>query len=53
MATITIDEQQYTVEEGRNLIDAVSELGIDIPHFCYHPGLAPDGNCRMLSLIHI
>tara|TARA_B100000029_G_scaffold451213_1_gene475642 strand:- start:46172 stop:47788 length:1617 start_codon:yes stop_codon:yes gene_type:complete len=47
MATITIDEQQYTVEEGRNLIDAVSELGIDIPHFCYHPGLAPDGNCRM------
>lgn len=47
MATITIDEQQYTVEEGRNLIDAAADLGIDIPHFCYHPGLAPDGNCRM------
>ena len=47
MATITIDDQQYTVEEGRNLIDATADLGIDIPHFCYHPGLAPDGNCRM------
>ncbi len=47
MATITIDDRQYTVEEGRNLIDAAADLDIDIPHFCYHPGLAPDGNCRM------
>ena len=47
MATITIDDIEYTVAEGRNLIDAVAELGIDIPHFCYHPGLPADGNCRM------
>jgi NADH-quinone oxidoreductase subunit G len=23
------------------------DLGYDIPHFCYHPGLSLDGNCRM------
>jgi NADH-quinone oxidoreductase subunit G len=47
MATITIDDKEYTVEEGKNLIDAAAEVGVDIPHFCYHPGLRPDGNCRM------
>jgi len=31
----------------RSLIGALHELGYDVPHFCYHPGLEPDGNCRM------
>jgi NADH-quinone oxidoreductase subunit G len=31
----------------RSLIEALRALGYDIPHFCYHPGLSPDGNCRM------
>ena len=47
MATITIDDKEYTVADGRNLVDAASDVGLDIPHFCYHPGLRPDGNCRM------
>jgi len=37
-----IDPKKYKV-----LIQALHELGYDVPHFCYHPGLAPDGNCRM------
>jgi NADH-quinone oxidoreductase subunit G len=34
-------------KKHRNLISALHTLGYDIPHFCYHPGLEPDGNCRM------
>ena len=37
-----IDPKKY-----RTLIGALHELGYDVPHFCYHPGLSPDGNCRM------
>jgi len=48
--TITINGQTYEVPEGRRLLDACNDVGIPIPHFCYHPGLGPDGNCRMCQV---
>ncbi len=45
--TILIDGREVTVDAGLNLIEAARRLGILIPHFCYHPGLGVDGNCRM------
>jgi NADH-quinone oxidoreductase subunit G len=48
--TIIIDGRKYEVPEGRRLIDACIDVGIPIPHFCYHPGLGPDGNCRMCQV---
>ncbi len=48
--TITINGKQVQAEAGRLLIDVCAEQGIDIPHFCYHPGLGPDGNCRMCQV---
>jgi NADH-quinone oxidoreductase subunit G len=45
--TIKIDGREVTVDAGVNLIEAARRLGIMIPHFCYHPGLGVDGNCRM------
>ena len=45
--TIRIDGREVTVDAGMNLIEAARRLGIMIPHFCYHPGLGVDGNCRM------
>ncbi|MBD3336872.1 MAG: 2Fe-2S iron-sulfur cluster binding domain-containing protein [Candidatus Eisenbacteria bacterium] len=45
--TVEIDGRSITVEEGINVIEAARRLGIEIPHFCYHPGLQVDGNCRM------
>lgn len=45
--TITIDGQQVTVEKDTLLIEAAKKIGNQIPHYCYHPGLSPDGNCRM------
>lgn len=38
---------EVEVEAGQNLIDAIGAVGIEIPHFCYHPALGSDGNCRM------
>ena len=29
------------------VIEAARRVGVMIPHFCYHPKLAPDANCRM------
>jgi len=48
--TITVDGRSLEVREGARLIDACAEHGIDIPHYCYHPGLGPDGNCRMCQV---
>ena len=33
--------------QGSVVIDAATQLGQDIPRFCYHEGLKIAGNCRM------
>lgn len=47
MAHITVDGTLLEVEEGALLIEELLGNGIAIPHFCYHPSLGKDGNCRM------
>jgi len=47
MPTLTIDGRTITVEPGTRVIEAADRLGIDIPRFCYHPGLSVAANCRM------
>jgi NADH-quinone oxidoreductase subunit G len=47
IVTITIDDQDYQVPKGANLVDAAKMHGTNIPVFCYHPKLAPVGMCRM------
>jgi formate dehydrogenase (NADP+) alpha subunit len=44
---LTIDDQEIVVEKGTLVIEAAKQVGIQIPHFCYHPKLKPDANCRM------
>lgn len=47
MPKVTIDGQTVEVESGTTVIEAAARLGIEIPHFCWHPKLEPAGNCRM------
>jgi predicted molibdopterin-dependent oxidoreductase YjgC len=47
MPTLEIDGKSVTVEDGLNVIQAAERLGIEIPHYCYHPALTISGNCRM------
>lgn len=44
---VTIDGQAITVPKGTLVIEAARQAGVMIPHFCYHPKLKPDANCRM------
>jgi formate dehydrogenase alpha subunit len=39
--------QEIEVEKGTYLIEAAKQAGAEIPHFCYHPKLKYDANCRM------
>ncbi len=45
--TFTIDGWEITTPPGTTILQAALSQGIEIPHFCYHPGLSPAGNCRM------
>jgi len=44
---LKIDGQEIEVEKGTLLIQAAQQIGVDVPHFCYHPKLKSDANCRM------
>jgi formate dehydrogenase alpha subunit len=44
---LTIDGTAITVPKGTLVIEAARQMGVMIPHFCYHPKLKPDANCRM------
>ena len=45
--TLTIDGKSVTVPAGTLLIEAARQVGIEIPSFCYYPGLSLQGACRM------
>ena len=47
MPKVTIDGKELDAPDGINLIQAAEKLGIEIPHYCYHPALSVVGNCRM------
>ncbi len=47
MAEITIDGLRLEVERGTTVIQAADQLGIEIPRYCYHPGLSIVGQCRI------
>jgi formate dehydrogenase alpha subunit len=47
LVTLTIDGISARVPKGTLVIEAARQVGVMIPHFCYHPKLAPDANCRM------
>jgi NADH-quinone oxidoreductase subunit G len=47
MVTLTINGASVTVPKGTTLLDAASEVGVDVPHYCWHPGLSAPAQCRM------
>ncbi|MEH6529112.1 MAG: NADH-quinone oxidoreductase subunit NuoG [Porticoccus sp.] len=51
MPTIYIDGQAYEVEEGKNLLEACLNLGLDLPYFCWHPSMGSIGSCRQCAMV--
>ncbi|MCE5266446.1 MAG: 2Fe-2S iron-sulfur cluster-binding protein [Planctomycetaceae bacterium] len=49
MPQVLIDNREVTIPAGRRLngIEAARLAGIEIPFYCWHPGLSVVGSCRM------
>lgn len=45
--TFTIDNRKITVPAGTLVIEAAKREGIEVPSFCYYPGLTLQAACRM------
>ena len=44
--TCIIDGVEMVLPKGTRMIDACARVGVDIPHYCYHPGLSAPAQCR-------
>jgi NADH-quinone oxidoreductase subunit G len=47
MPTFKLDGKDIPFEAGESIIRAAQKAGIEIPHYCWHPGLSAPANCRM------
>ena len=47
MSTFTLNGKQVPFEAGETIMQAAWRSGIEIPHYCWHPGLSVAANCRM------
>jgi NADH-quinone oxidoreductase subunit G len=47
MPKVTIDGTEIEVAPGTNVIEAARQVGVEIPHYCYHPALSIAGQCRL------
>jgi NADH-quinone oxidoreductase subunit G len=47
LVTVNVDGKEIAVPKGTNVIEAARLVGVDVPHYCYHPKLSIVGNCRM------
>jgi len=50
MTKIRIDGKYYEVKPKKNLLETCLSLGLDIPHFCFHPALGSVGACRLCAV---
>jgi NADH-quinone oxidoreductase subunit G len=45
--TCTVDGREAVVKPGTLAIEAARQVGVDVPHYCYHKRLSIAANCRM------
>ncbi|NIR47606.1 NADH-quinone oxidoreductase subunit NuoG [candidate division KSB1 bacterium] len=50
MTKIIIDNKEYEVKDGKNLLEVALSLGLDLPYFCWHPALGSVGACRQCAV---
>ena len=51
MPMIKVDDVEYEVEAGQNLLETCLDLGLDLPYFCWHPAMGSVGACRQCAVI--
>lgn len=47
MPKFLLDGNEVEFQPGETIIEAAKKVGVDIPHFCWHPSLSVSGNCRV------
>src|SRR3974390_2945693 len=47
LINMKIDDREVQVPAGTLVIEATRRLGIEVPSFCYYPGLSLQAACRM------
>ena len=47
MPKCTIDGREVEFTPGENLVKVAARAGVEVPVFCYHPGLSVVAQCRM------
>jgi len=47
---ITVNGREIEADPKKPLIHACHEEGVDVPMYCYHPGLTPVGSCRICQV---
>src|SRR3984957_11821668 len=45
--TFTINDEKVTTLAGTLVLEAAKTRGIEVPSFCYYPGLSLQAACRM------
>ncbi len=50
MPTLKIDGVEVTVPPNTTILEAAKTVAIEVPHYCYHPGLSVVGQCRMCQV---
>ena len=50
MPKCIIDGREIEFTAGQNIIEVAKKGGIEIPFYCYHPGLAVVAQCRMCAV---
>lgn len=53
MPTITINGVRCDFAKGERILDIANRNGVEIPQYCYHPGLSVPAQCRIcLAEVH-
>src|SRR3954470_1787903 len=47
MPKITVDGKPIEAKDRQMILQACLDSGIEIPHYCYHPGLSIPASCRI------
>ncbi len=50
MPKCIIDGREAEFKPGENIIEVAKRVGVEIPVFCYHPGLTVVAQCRMCAV---
>jgi len=50
LINVTIDGRRTAVAPDTTILQAATDLGIEIPALCHHPALEPYGACRLCTV---